>query len=603
MYNNPIRYAALTACGLALTLAAAGQTSQNDEKVISKQVEVVRNYVPTVGQAAKLDMVQSQETAAPMTIPVLNYSIRYKPEAHTPQLSPLSAPVFTFLIDSTLYKGYAEAALGGPLQSRANAYLTSGYDKDIILGLGLNHYGFYGKLKNLAGDKISGLSTTNRIFASLQYTKNRFQVGLKGSVDYDAYSRYGFYAPEGKTLSENHAEEDSVKQHFFKAAAEIYLGTPFDRSGTFDIRFYSTIHYITDKFKFSENSVDAGLVVQKRFERPKAEHTVVLNTEYNYIAKNDRFSVVPLIPYIAGDYTGTIPPVSPDETEKATMSPYSSLYLMPHYRFRNKRLDITAGVKIYASLSGFKYYDEKKANIYPVLHAKLNTLGGRLIPFAEIDGGLRYNSYYNLVRQNPYVRTGLTAPNTSGTRFQGGIQGTLGSLFEYRVYGGLDIVRDLLLFVNTGEGNVFSVTTGDYDVKRAGVELTFDLNDRFRITGSWELNKYRSKAADFTVDRNRVYGLPEHKGSLGFGYSDRRWKAGIKAEVLSERWFRQQFGDETHITREGAAVNLSVNGEYAVSKRFYVQLELNNLLNRKLYPYNLYRGIGFNALAGVGFRF
>jgi hypothetical protein len=244
----------------------------------------------------------------------------------------------------------------------------------------------------------------------------------------------------------------------------------------------------------------------------------------------------------------------------------------PRYEFDNQLFRFAVGAEV--------AHDDamRKTRFLPEMELRLH---GSLSPYLKLTGDLRDNSYRTLAALNPYLdpqfRFAEAPGATAVQRLRAGVSGRIGRVVAWNLYAGGEMRRNALL-----ESSAAPYFMNKSDAFTAGLEAEAQTGG-FTASLDAKYLKYK-KLGDY---------LPAFESSLSVGYSCEKWAVRASAGTHGGYKF---FGTET---RAPAATDLALEAEYRLSKQLGIFVAGGNILNHKLYPYALHRGIGTTVGAGV----
>lgn len=572
------------------------------KKILTEKVEVTKSYVPKIVKASKRDIQPTAEDVMQIETPDLQYTISYKPEKYPFTITPLQMPSYKVSQQDELYRGYADIALGVPFSSRMNLFYTTTELRNTIFGASVSHKGFWGKLDDNTGVSRKATDTENDLTLFFEYMAGNLKTKISATQSYDAFNRYGF----------NHigiaddVVSRSMKQHFLKSSINAEIGTSFEDLNKFNINLGASVNIVSDKYGFSESLYQIGVLLSKGFS--KINSRIEARVEYLSDVPSRDFNLYQIYGETPIDYPVPEPGQLPEEYVK--YSPTGILSVAPRYIFNYKGLNIDLGVNMSFDFNGDdNNYKQGVSTILPQAQLAYGFANGGVRPFVKIDGRYIVNNYYTLSEQNPFIMEGLTAPNTTIRRYLIGLGGTIKSNFTYELYVGLRQSRDLLMYVNVENGNLFATTRGDFDNTEYSLELGYMLSPTLGVNLKAKYIDYDNTGA---LEDNIAIGHAPFTANLMINYvATPKLNFVLNGEFLSSRKFGSIVTNtsttaevkELIINKVGGVFDLSLAAEYKLSKRMGVSLRCDNLLNQKLYPYNNYRGIGLNVIAGFSYKF
>lgn len=568
------------------------------KKILTEKVEVTKSYIPKIGKASKRDIQPQTEEVMQLEVPKLKYSISYKPEKYPFVVNQLDIPSYKRTEEKYIYNGYADVALAAPFMSRVNLFYTSTELRNTIYGASVSHKGFWGDLKDNLGKKRSASETENDLSLFFEYHKDMLKAKVSATQSYDAFSRYGY----------NTASEKTNKQHYIKSSIKAEVGTSFYDLERFNVSLGASTHIVSDKYGYNESTYEIGILMSKGFSSINS----LLEGRVEYISSipTRKFNLFQI--YGETPIERPIPQPGDTPSEDIKYSPTGLLSIAPRYIFNYKGVDIDLGLNMSLDFHGKSTnYKQGIATVLPQAELSYSFKSGGFTPYAKMDGSYIFNNYYTLSEQNPYIMEGLTAPNTTIKRYMIGARGGIKSNFSYDFHIGLRQSRDLLMYVNIEDGNIFSVLRGDFDNTEYALELGYICNSIFSFNAKLVYIDYDNKGA---LDDNIAIGHAPLTANIKINYfPTKKLSLSLEGELLSSREFGSLVYNgvgssliserELVINKVGATFDLSLAGEYKLSDRMSASLRFGNLLNHELYPYNNYRGIGLNVMAGISYKF
>lgn len=260
---------------------------------------------------------------------------------------------------------------------------------------------------------------------------------------------------------------------------------------------------------------------------------------------------------------------------------------------------------------------ENNFYIYPAVTASYRVMDENVIAYGGIEGDLKQNSYHDFVDENPYVSPTLDIIPTD-QQYEGylGLKGQLTSNVGYNIKGSYMAENRKPLFIHNPTNNFWDDEKSYYygnsfqvfydDVKTLGVfgEINVDVNRNFSLGVNAEFYDY-----DTETD-NPAWNLPSIKGSLFMDYqiSD-QWYMGANLFYVGER--DDLLSQITTIDSELQFQQVTLEGFFDanahVGYRFNEQLSIfvkaSNIANNNYQRWANFRVQGFQALAGVSYKF
>lgn len=584
-------------------MTAGGAAAQDGERTLERQVDVSREYAPEMKQAVKLGVVPNMTDTVSLR-PQYDYSIFPKAWSTGFGVEAIN-PVQLYASDfARRYPFYVKLGGGFPGQSLFDLYGASTGGRKGSFGGYINHYGQYGKGRNDTGRKVDNGHMTNSVgvFGSLHTGKRTTLSGELG-YDYDTWKRYGQMPldPSWPSPGMSTDTEKITTAKYSVPHAKLVFGNDFRNLSLLNFRVGAQGYHLADDDDNKEAGIEGYAEVAKRF----SVHNVGLKASVEYVKlKNDKR------PYEA-------------TKNKFTLSPRYGIMT------GNFSVDMAADF-IYDKHSDDKALPSGNSHedfvVLPQARITFNIADGAIVPFAELSSRLECNSYYDLVRENPYLSPGNIGLTESGKvyDFRVGAFGAIGSNVGYRLYAGYSIEKDVLVPVSilgyAADGATLQTTTSNM----AGVDkvnyfmIGGELETRFAGSFTAVLDahyySYTTKPGGvgfFGKDKfSFAFGRPDYDASLSVRYNCRdKFFAGARAKLLGERHFidagMYMIGvpNPEKDVKVDPVVDMSLDAEYFFKPQLGVFVSATNLLGSKLYYHNHYKDNGPRVNAGVKLLF
>jgi hypothetical protein len=260
----------------------------------------------------------------------------------------------------------------------------------------------------------------------------------------------------------------------------------------------------------------------------------------------------------------------------------------------------------FSSISGGTELFESSA-IFP--YAKVNySVSNHMNVFAQLDGGMAFNSYADYVNENPYLRDDLDIQNSRiNYKFKAGTAIKPVHQFTLEAYVQIQSIKNMGMYYNSrGDSTAFDLLylADNNSILELGSKIKFIINERNQIGVNASMIKYSSKN-----ESNFYYQLPTSKVEF---YSSHRILDKLKMELQFNliggiRGFSPGNGiGAVVVFVEGiklpAITELNLNLDYQINERIGAFLQFNNILNKNYEQYFNYPMRGLQAKAGVSFR-
>jgi len=246
--------------------------------------------------------------------------------------------------------------------------------------------------------------------------------------------------------------------------------------------------------------------------------------------------------------------------------------------------------------------------------------------YAGITGGLKLNSYADLLQENPYLVSDqeLRATETK-YKFYFGLRGDIDQQLKYDFSAGYGKMNDILFFkANDLFNNTVDYSRPSYDFANT-LSSVYDNGNVSEVRGSVQYFPLANLSLDAEVNFEKydldntenIYNKPLVKASVGGKYLllDKKLNLGAKAIFRTDMTtnsytinpddFNPAIYTSTEHTDDtvGGFADLNLSAEYKVHKNFSIFALGNNLLNTQYQTFKGYKVLGAQFLGGVKISF
>ena len=271
--------------------------------------------------------------------------------------------------------------------------------------------------------------------------------------------------------------------------------------------------------------------------------------------------------------------------------------------------------------------EEKNSKTYWFPNAEVQFAAADEFKFyAGINGGLKLNSYADLLEENPYLVSDqeLRATETK-YKFYFGLRGDIDQNIKYDFSAGFGKMNDLLffkandLFNNNVDynrpafdyANTFSAVYDNGTVSEAKASVQYFPLANLALNAELKFEKYNLD------NYENIFNKPLVKVSLGGKYSmlDKKLNLGAKAIFATDQTTNSfevsnvginpniLVSTENKNDKVGGFADLNLSAEYKVHKNFSIFALGNNVLNTQYQTYKGYKVLGAQILGGVKISF
>lgn len=540
---------------LMMPLAASAQ--------VAKQVEVTKDYTPSVSTAQKLSIMPDMTDTVKMR-PDIDYTITprsYETSLLTENFKPATITYWDYVRQPLLY---ARGAVGAPLASEVDAYVSA-FNKDRGYAMAyVNHWGDYRNRKALDGVTMVDKNTaemSNRIGgrAGLFVGRHLLEVDVYG----DKQLRHR-YPTTGDKIS------------FGKMDAKLRFGDDFtDLSRwNFNIEVAGGIFgdgvSLEEQGKLNSSSFGAKAAVGKMV----GQHILKIHAEFD------------------GVYGSGL-------LERYKNSTFNAGF---RYGLSGQKLEFLIGADYY--YDQVKESAESPHHIFPYMRMTWKNVKTGFVPFVEVDGGLKRHDYGSLLYENPFfvasesaIANIVTAPNESYYAARAGFGGSLGGgLFAYNLSAELNMAEDHFYWYNVGADYNFS-SAYEHSLRIDGVM-------KLRPAGWFEAEANVGVYVWENYD-SHFSSRPNFKTSLDLRYLGRKISAGVNLGYQGGiKWMTlAENGTDFAQYKTDSTFTLGVEAQWRINNRWAVYAEGRNLTGSTIYEWACYFKDSAQGIVGVKFTF
>ncbi|ASK29755.1 TonB-dependent receptor [Chryseobacterium sp. T16E-39] len=246
--------------------------------------------------------------------------------------------------------------------------------------------------------------------------------------------------------------------------------------------------------------------------------------------------------------------------------------------------------------------------------------------YGGVDGGLKLNTYSDLLQQNPFILSDqMLKPTETKYHFYAGLRGDIDETIKYDFSAGFGKMKDIMFFkANDLFNNDFTLNRSAYNFANT-FSAIYDDGNVSDIKGSVQYFPLANLVLDaelrFTKynlkNYDNIYNVPLFNASIGAKYAmlDKKLLLGFKGIFSSDRTTNSysiegvanpaMMYQSTENTNDkvGGYADLNLSAEYKFHKNFSIFATGNNLLNSNYQTYKGYKVLGAQILGGVKISF
>lgn len=289
-------------------------------------------------------------------------------------------------------------------------------------------------------------------------------------------------------------------------------------------------------------------------------------------------------------------------TSNAIKYQFLNLGAQPSYKYQTEKmkLDMSLGFLLHIDTEASK----TKAIVLPKFIASFPLVQNLMQLQLGVKSEFKQNSYAGLSAINPFVAPALLiqASHTPVHLFAA-LDGKLSKRISYAVEGGYKAIQNQALFLNQNVlttaveayqlGNSFGVVYDDVNVVTFKGNVKASLSDRLSLGAFATLNTYDLDTQE------KAWNLPNFKLETFANYQINNWFAQVGVNLLDGR---NDFVNNQVIDVKGI-LDINAKGGYKINKRINAHFNIYNLLGNHYESFVNYQVQGFQAVAGLSYKF
>ncbi|AZB22522.1 TonB-dependent receptor [Kaistella haifensis] len=526
----------------------------------------------------------------------LKYTITDVPAASDFKTSTIQGEDISPKFNAEYQNNYFQIGMGNFGKVLADGNIATTLDNQMEVGADLHFLSTKDLKKEYSWD--SSQSSAN-IGAYLNGFGEKGKFNINADYGLNDYNYYGIYAltPNSEVNLQHKTNRFRVNGYY-----DFYSNNILN-----DVRVKSSI--LTDKFDAKEAQAEILVNLSKHgVEIPMDEVTMNADLGINLETLNSDFSL--LNENSSNYFNATLSPIL------TFFKGSSYLMLGSGFSFLNAKNN---SILLAEEAKNSKTYWFPKAELQIAAADELKFYGG-------IDGGLKLNSYANLLEENPYlVSDQELRPTETKYKFYFGIRGDVDQSIKYDVSAGFAKVNNILFFkANDLFNKDFTLNRKPYDFANT-FSAAYDNGTVSEVKGSIQYFPLANLLLDgelsfakYNLDNNKnIYNKPLVVASLGGKYSllGKKLNLGAKAIFSTDKTTNSFAFAEAGTTpnvfvatedkndKVGGFADLNLSAEYKVHKNFSIFALGNNLLNTNYQTFKGYKVLGAQFLGGVKISF
>ncbi|MBS1571940.1 MAG: TonB-dependent receptor [Bacteroidetes bacterium] len=489
------------------------------------------------------------------------------------------------------YRNFVRFGMGNFGKILGDANISTQLENNFEAGADVHYLSTTG-LKNLY-DWDSNSSKAN-IAAYLNHYGDKARLNVTVEYDLDNYNYYGIYA--FPTIGTTDLQQ-KVNQFGVRGYYELYDDSTFRD-------FNLKTGFLSDHFGGRETVIGAGFNLSKAETKIYDEVNLTFDFGLNSMGQDSRFdllnkninqnSMMDMVPQFSFNYQKASLAIS---SHFSLLNTKNESTIFPAEAQKNRFHWFPKAEFLYNAQDAFKFY-------------------------AGVDGGIKINSYTEMLKENPFlVSDQVIVPTKTKYKIYFGLKGDIEQQIKYDVSAGFGKMENILYYkANSIFDDVFTQNRSAYNYANV-FSATYDNGTVSDIKGSLQYFPLQNLAIEtqvnytkYNLDNNeQIYYKPVFSANIGAKYSmlNQKLLLGVKGIFYSDSYtnrytLSQSIIDPTKYDvvedknyNLGGTADINISAEYKVHPNFSIFVLGNNLLNSNYQSHLAYKVLGAQVTGGV----
>lgn len=568
--------------GLQTTFA-----QKKDENIGTEVVNVVKPYTPTISDAFKVKETPTLEDDDNTKKEEIKYNIFSFPVASTFTPSKGRAAAVDKSKQEKLFSNYATLGVGNYGTLNAELFVTENLNKNEYVGGMLRHLSSQGGIDDILLDDKFSNTTLDLTYGNQQ---KDFSWNIDAGYQHQIYNWYGLRNDFATDLADPQDRADLINSIDPQQTYQnIYVGGRFAAKESIFKDATVKFNHFSDAFGSSENRFYVKPTVGFEVSGQKVNASFIVDYLGGSFEK-DYFSMTDGIDY-----------------------GYTNIGVQPSFTYQQDDLTVNLGAGLFYSMDNEN--SDNKFFIYPQITATFRIVGDVMIAYAGAEGGLKQNTYRDLVQENFFVSPTLgIAPTDQKYDIYVGMKGKIANNVGFNIRGSYKNEDQKAMFLNNpynnenankegyAFGNSFDVVYDNVKTISFFGELKADFskNVSFGVSGT-----FSSYTTDVQAEAWNLPGL-QVNANLDFNITD-KWYAGTSVFFVGERKdvfsYTSLLRNELETTTLDSYFDLNAHVGYKYNERWTMFLKGNNLASQDYQKWLNYPVQGIQVLLGASYKF
>ncbi|MFC6097744.1 TonB-dependent receptor [Flavobacterium qiangtangense] len=569
--------------GLQTTFA-----QKKDENIGTEVVNVVKPYTPTISDAFKVKETPALEDDDNTKKEEIKYNIFSFPVASTFTPSKGRAAAVDKSKQEKLFSNYATLGVGNYGTLNAELFVTENLNKNEYIGGMLRHLSSQGGIDDILLDDKFYNTTLDLTYGNQQ---KEFSWNVDAGYQHQIYNWYGLRNDFATDLADPNDRINLINSIDPQQTYQnIYVGGRFAAKESIFKDATLKFNHFSDAFGSSENRFYVKPTVGFEVSGQKVNATFIVD-------------------YLGGsfekDYQGG----------EGLSYGFTNVGVQPSFTYQQDDLTVNLGAGLFYSMDNEN--SDNKFFIYPQITATYRIVGDVMIAYAGAEGGLKQNTYRDLVQENFFISPTPTFginPTDQKYDIYVGMKGKIANNVGFNIRGSYKNEDQKAMFLNNpynnenvnkegyAFGNSFDVVYDNVKTISFFGELKADFskNVSFGVSGTF---------SSYTTDvEEEAWNLPglQVNANLDFNITD-KWYAGTSVFFVGERKdvfeYKSLLREEKEVTTLDSYFDLNAHVGYKYNERWTMFLKGNNLASQDYQKWLNYPVQGIQVLLGASYKF
>lgn len=487
---------------------------------------------------------------------------------------------------SELKKGYARIGIGSSIMPLLDVYYNSERSRRSVYGIHAKHLSSFGKIKG---------------YAPAQFDKTSFNLfGKINETKYTADGNFHFLSQglHQYGLLNQDVRQDSIAQRFTDVG--LSMNYKKHRKDTLSLNYLVGLDYNYFQEKNLKDTLSGWygrenyIAVRGSLWYRMGKETIYLDPSISYNGFTYGKKGQKLTPIDSGFVQNNL---------VVRLNPYITTFA------QNNRLKIKFGAKVAYDVLNNNIQPHSKIYVYPDVEVKYSLFDDILIPYLQINGGLKQNTFKSFSNENEFLlSSNLIANENNVINGKLGFKGAFSNAILFNLSASYGLTKNKALFVNDivhSAGNRFAIVYDEMTIFKAEASIIYQLDEKVKVEAIGIFNSYETKINTFAwnlpqlqvIARCYYQLLPQLSISL-----DATVEGGRHALVYS-LIESDHYEDLQYSKKLGLIADINLGAEYMYSQKLSAFLSFNNLAAQRYARWYNYPVIGFQVMGGVKFKF